>query len=117
MKTLNKKFIGLLTVLAMLISYNAFSQNTAKGDLRVAISYFEANNSIPYVSAFVKTKIKGRFQPVGGIALKLYLDKDSAGTFIAQVVTSEKGEAHSLLPPSVKKEWESQKNHTFIAVF
>ncbi|HZX59325.1 MAG TPA: hypothetical protein VFE54_11390, partial [Mucilaginibacter sp.] len=64
-----------------------------------------------------KSKITGRFQPVGGITVKLFLNKDSAGTFIGKVVTSEKGEAHTFIPPSLQKEWAGSKSHTFLATF
>jgi hypothetical protein len=66
---------------------------------------------------YAKSKLTGRFQPVGGAAVKLYLDKDSTGTFIGKVVTSEKGEAHTFIPPSLQKEWASSKSHTFLATF
>ncbi len=117
MKPLNKTLTGLLSALLLLSGYNGFSQGAQKSDLSIAISYFNTNNHIPYLAVNVKSKITGRFQPVGGVAVKLYLDKDSAGTFIGRVVTSEKGEAHTFIPSSVQKEWASSKSHTFLATF
>src|SRR5579863_685555 len=117
MKPLNKTLTGLLSALLLLSGYNGFSQGTEKATLSIAISYFNTNNHIPYVAVNAKSKITGRFQPVGGIAVKLYLDKDSPRTFIGKVVTSEKGEAHTFIPPSLQKEWASSKSHTFLATF
>lgn len=117
MKPLNKTLTGLLSVLLLFAGYNGFSQGAEKASLSIAISYFNTNNRIPYVSVYAKSKLTGRFQPVGGVAIKLYLDKDSAGTFIGKVVTSEKGEAHTFIPPSVQKEWATSKSHTFLATF
>jgi hypothetical protein len=117
MTPLNKTLTGLLSALLLLPAYNGFSQGAEKANLSIAISYFNTNNRIPYVAVNVKSKLTGRFQPVGGVAIKLYLDKDSAGTFIGKVVTSEKGEAHTFIPPSLQKEWAGSKSHTFLATF
>jgi len=117
MKPLNKTLTGLLSALLLLPGYNGFSQGAEKASLNIAISYFNTNNRIPYLAVNVKSKITGRFQPVGGVAVKLFLNKDSAGTFIGKVVTSEKGEAHTFIPPSLQKEWASSKSHTFLASF
>src|SRR5476649_233230 len=102
MKLLNKIFIGSLSLSLVLSSYAGFSQPAEKGDLSIAINYFIANNKTPSLLVKVKTKVNGRFQTVGGIGLKLFLDKDSTGTFIGNVVTNEKGEATAYIPPSVK---------------
>jgi hypothetical protein len=117
MKLLNKKLIGLLSIIFLLSGYNGFSQATPKGDLSIAINYFITNNQVPYLLVKVKTKVNGRFQNVGNIGLKLFLDKDSTGTLIGQVVTNEKGEATTFIPPSVKKEWATSVKHTFLATF
>lgn len=117
MKPLNKIVAALLSIALLVTGYDGFSQGAQKGDLSVNISYFNINNQIPYVSVNVKSKINGRFQPIGGIPLKLFLDKDTAGTFIGQVVTNEKGAAWANIPSSVKKEWNSSVSHTFLATF
>ena len=117
MKTLNKIFIGLLTALLVSTGFNGFSQATQKNDLSVAISYFSYNNRVPYLSVNVKSKVNGRFQPVGDVGIKLYLDKDSAGTFIGKVVTNENGTANIVIPASVKTEWNTATTHNFLATF
>lgn len=116
MKALNKNLIGLLSIIFLLPAFDGFSQGD-KGSLSVAISYFNTNNKVPYLAVNVKTKVNGRFQPVGGIPLKLFLDKDSTGTLIGTVRTNEKGFATTFIPPSVKKQWATSVGHTFLATF
>jgi hypothetical protein len=117
MKRLSKNLIALLSIIFLLTSFDGFAQGAQKGDLSIAINYFVSNNTVPSLLVRVKTKTNGRFQPVGGIKLKLFLDKDSAGTAIGNVITNKKGEASILIPPSVKKEWATSAKHTFLATF
>lgn len=117
MKSLNKILTGLLTVMLLLPGFNGFSQAAGKGDLNITINYFIVNNKVPYLLVKVNTKINGKFQNVEGIKLKLFLDKDSTGTFIGTAVTNEKGQAIAYIPPSVKKEWATSAKHTFLATF
>jgi hypothetical protein len=117
MKLLNKILFGSLSIIFLLSGYDGFAQTADKGSLSVAVSYFNVNNQVPYVLVKVKTKVNGKFQSVGGIPFKLFLNKDSAGTFIGKVVTNERGEAMALIPLSLKKEWNLTVKHTFIAAF
>ena len=117
MKPLNKILIGLLSISLVLSGYSGFSQSVAKSDLSISINYFISNNKIPSLLIKVKTKVNGRFQNVAGIGVKLFLDKDSTGTFIGDVVTNEKGEASTYIPSSVKTEWGTTLKHTFLATF
>lgn len=117
MKLLNKILLGSLSIIFLFSSYDGFAQTADKGSLSLAVSYFNVNNQVPYVSVKVKTKIDGKFQNVAGIPLKLSLNKDSAGTLIGNVVTNERGEALALIPPSLKNEWDKTANHTFHAFF
>jgi hypothetical protein len=117
MKSLNKILTGVLSFILVLTSYNGFSQAPEKGDLNIAINYFIINNKVPYLLVKVNTKVNGKFKTVAGVDLKLFLDKDSTGTFIGSAVTNEKGIAISYIPPSVKKEWATSVKHTFLATF
>ena len=117
MKSMNKIFTGLLAFILAISAYNGFSQAAEKGDLNITINYFIVNNKLPYLMVKVKSKVNGKFQNVAGIGLKLFLDKDSTGTFIGNAVTNEKGEAIAYIPPSVKKEWATSVKHTFLATF
>jgi hypothetical protein len=117
MKQLNRIIIASLTVILILSSFNGFSQVAEKGALNIAINYFVINNKVPYLMVKVNTKVNGKFTNVGGINLKLFLDKDSTGTFIGNAVTNEKGEAFANIPTSVKSEWATSVKHTFLATF
>lgn len=117
MKSLNKILTGLLSFILVFTSYNGFSQAAEKGDLNITINYFIINNKVPYLLVKVNTKVNGKFKNVAGVGLKLFLDKDSTGTFIGNAVTNEKGVAISYIPPSVKKEWATSVKHTFLATF
>lgn len=113
MKLLNKIFLITLSICFL----SGFSRAAEKGDLSISINYHVLNNKVPYLLVKVKTKINGKFQNVGGISLKLFLDKDSAGTFIGNVTTNEKGEAIANIVPSLKKQWGTSLKHTFLANF
>ena len=117
MKLLNKNIIGFLSIILLLSSYDAISQDAQKGDLSVGLNYFINNNKIPYLLVKVKTKVDGKFKPVSDIPLNLFLDKDSAGTLIGKVVTNEKGEATAIIPPTLKNQWNSSIKHSFLASF
>jgi len=117
MKLLNKILAGLLVVALLLPVHKAFCQDTKKGRLSIAIGYFTDNNKIPYLVAKVKTKIDGRFKTIAGIPLKLFLNSDSAGNLIANVVTDDKGEASATIPASLKSRWGKMPGHSFAATF
>lgn len=117
MKLLINKIAVLLLVISCFAGREAFAQPAGKGRLSIALSYFASNDRIPYVQVNAKTKVGGRFQPVGGIALKLYLNNDSSGNLISEVVTNEKGEASAFIPPTLKIAWDRSSKHSFLAVF
>ncbi|HEY5326480.1 MAG TPA: hypothetical protein VIJ27_05735 [Mucilaginibacter sp.] len=117
MKPLHKIFTGSLFVIFLLSGYNGFPQAADKGTLSVAINYFVNNNRVQYLMVKVKTKVNRKFQNVSGIALTLFLDKDSIGTMIGKVVTNEDGEASAIIPSTLQKEWRTSVKHTFLASF
>jgi hypothetical protein len=111
---------GLLSVLSLgLATDRVKAQEAAKSPLVVAISYYTLDNKVPYLLVNAKSKVDGKFQPVKGAEIKLYLDKDSTGQglgLIGKLVTNEKGKAGTNIPPSLEKIWKASVNHTFIAV-
>ncbi len=117
MKRLNKILAGILSIIFLLPGLAAFSRDGQKGDLSMALNYFVNNNKIPYLTVKVKTKVDGRFKPVGDISLKLYLGADSSGTLIGIVITNENGEASANIPSSLKNQWGKSAKHEFTAVF
>ncbi len=117
MKPLYKTLLGLLCVILLLPGFKASSQDSSKGHLSIAVNYFVDNNRVPYLKAKVKTKIDGRFKTVAGIPLKLYVNKDSAGNLIGQVVTDDIGEASATIPTALKSQWGKLPGHSFAATF
>jgi len=117
MKLLNKILAGLLSIILLLSGYSGFSQAPEKGNVNIAVNYFITNNKIPRLLVKVNTKVNGKFLNLADIGLKLFLDKDSAGTFIKNVITNDKGEATAYIPVSVKAEWNTSVKHTFLATF
>src|SRR6185312_5451099 len=117
MKPLKNSCIAVLVFVVSLPGYHAFCQPAAKGRLTVALSYVAVNDKLPYLVARAKTKINGRFRPVGGVTLNLYLTDDSSGHLIGEVVTNDKGEASVLIPPALRQEWDRSMKHTFLIRF
>jgi hypothetical protein len=116
MKLLNKILV-LFPLIFVFCGNKVHSQSTEKGDLNIKINYYVNNNTVPYLLVTVKSKINGKFQPISNIPLKLFLDKDSAGTFINKVTTNNDGIAISNIPSTVKKEWTTSSKHTFLVSF
>ena len=112
--------IGVLSILLPgLIPVTVRAEDGKKSPLVVSLSYFSSDNQLQYLTVGAKTKIDGKFQPVKGAEIMLYLDKDSTGKgvgLIGKVITNEKGKAGTNIPPSLEKVWKSSVNHVFIAV-
>jgi len=98
------------------VPFSTNAQDSARKSLLVDLSYHSLNNAAVYLSVHARTKEKGKFQPVGGARLRLYLDKDSTAFFAGDAVTDTKGSAITFLPPSLKNQWNSAATHTFIAI-
>lgn len=117
MKPLIHKIALVLILTGFAGARECFSQAVAKGRLNVSVSYFAVNDKLPFVVAKAKTKIDGRFKPVGGVALQLYLTDDSAGHLIAEVVTGGNGEASASIPPGLQQAWARSTKRTFLVRF
>lgn len=117
MKLLINKFFVAVLFIECLAGHDTVAQPVGKGRLSIALSYFATNDQVPYLLAKAKTKVNGRFKPVGGVALKLYLNNDSAGNLIKAVATDENGEASALIPPSLKVAWDRSSKRSFLVSF
>ncbi|HVU93572.1 MAG TPA: hypothetical protein VHE34_00030 [Puia sp.] len=111
------RFAGLLVVFSSMNAHSAFSQAAEKSALSIGLSYFSIDDKVPYVVVKTKAKIEGRFRPVGGEALKIYLGSESAGSLIKEVMTDDKGEAFAYIPPALHQEWGQNPKKTFLATF
>ncbi len=120
---MKRNIINICFVVFILFSgfapFTAKAQDSEKNPLLVKLSYFSNDNKSQYLIVNAKTKVAGKFQPVKGTAIKLFLDKDSTGKgigLIATVITDEKGKGVTNFPPSLEKIWKASPNHTFIAI-
>jgi hypothetical protein len=98
------------------VCFTANGQDSSRKNLLVDLGYHSLNNTVVFLSVNAKTKEKGKFQPVGGARIRLFLDKDSTACIAGDAVTDSKGSARVFLPPSLKNQWNSAATHTFIAV-
>lgn len=116
---LNYSFSLAAILFPLLTAIMSNAQDSVKSPLIITLSYFERNNKLQYLIVNAKAKVSGRFEPVAGAEIKLYLNKDTAGRpagFIGEVVTGEKGNATTNIPPSLAEIWKSSESHIFIAV-
>jgi hypothetical protein len=111
--------LGSLSAVLFCLSTGTFAQEKEKSPLVVSMAYYTYDNQLPYLTVNAKSKVDGKFQPVKGVEIKLYLDKDSSGKplgTIGKVLTGEKGKAGINIPVSLASVWKASVNHTFIAV-
>ena len=114
MNTIKNKYI--VVILLSFFSIATFAQD-AKNDLMLSMGYYNNNNLTQYLVAHAKTKIDGKFQMVPDVAIKLYINNDSAATnLLGTAVTNDKGDAILMMPPSAKAEWMKSVKHTFAIV-
>ena len=116
MKRLKNYKIPLLLV-AFIISYAAYTQDSIAKQPVLDVSYFSYDNHIPYVQVMARLKQGRKFEPVKGVILKVYLDSVSSSLLMTdKAVTDETGRANAGMPASLQKEWDVSANHKFIAV-
>lgn len=118
---MKKKNNNILLAVAMIfffaISFGAFSQeDSAKNEFVLNLGYYMNNNKIVYLMANAKIKNDGKFQPVKGAAINFYLNTESDSTLISKVATDKNGLAKAVIPASLKKNWDANATHTFLAI-
>ncbi len=117
-KTIVNTCIGAFTLLLPVFGFTAGAQDSTKSPLVIKLAYFSSDNRLQYLTVETKSKVEGKFQPVAGAEVKLYLDKDSTGKgigLIGKVVTNEKGKGGTNIPPALEQVWKASPNHVFIA--
>jgi hypothetical protein len=111
------KIIIAVTVLFFVAPFCALSQeDSAKNELVLNLAYHMNNNKVVYLMTNAKTKIDGKFKPVNGVAINLYLDSSSESNLISKVTTDVQGRAKAVIPAALKTNWEASATHTFLAV-
>jgi len=118
MNTMNiNKIIFAALFYLMAVPICAISQqDTSKKELVLTLGYYMNNNKVMYVMANAKTKIDGKFKPVKGVVMNLFLDADSAANLIGKLTSDKNGLAKAIIPPALKDLWMGASKHTFLAV-
>jgi hypothetical protein len=114
-----KNNVSKTAALVLLLAFSSYAQaqtDSAKKTLALTVAYYMQNNKVIYLLASAKTKTDGKFLPVKGISMSVYLDKDSSGNLIGKIITNERGLAKAIIPPALKTAWNGLAKHSFIAV-
>ncbi len=93
------------------------AQAVEKNTLVLGVKYYNDNNAAQHLVISAKSKIDGKFQKIGNIAVKVFITNDSnKNNFIGAGITSERGEFILFIPPSAKTEWVKSPTQNFIAI-
>ena len=93
------------------------AQAVEKNTLVLGVKYYNDNNAAQHLVVSAKSKIDGKFQKIGNIAVKVFITNDSnKNNFIGAGITSERGEFILFIPPSAKTEWLQSATQNFIAI-
>jgi hypothetical protein len=111
-----KNLCNAILLLALACFALASKAQEEKPTLLLSLHYFEANNSVQWLQVQGRIKANNQLQPLNGAVIQLYLDSLSPGFLITKLRTDEKGEGRSVLPPSMKNQWNASSEHKFIAV-
>lgn len=106
---------GLYLGLVFLICCICQGQDSTLTPLSLNLNYFAQENKTIYLMATAKARIDGRFKPIEGIQISIYLNEGTPDHLIQQVVTDENGLANAYLPIGLKNEWIKQGQQTFLA--
>ncbi|HVZ57474.1 MAG TPA: hypothetical protein VG870_12490 [Chitinophagaceae bacterium] len=117
MKTRNSLLAGILFLSGLAAARTACAQaDSTKPELSVNLHYFDQDNAWQYLVPDIKVKVNGRFQPLAGQPVEIYLDSVQEGDRIASLVTGDHGTAKAVIPPSLKAVWDASPAHTFWVV-
>jgi hypothetical protein len=112
MKTLNySKGILLLLFLSML-HVSVTAQDYAEPQKVVKLHYFCSNNNIQYLVLESMLKKGKVLTPQQNKAYEIYLD--STANLISKVKTDASGKAKSVIPASLKTQWDGSAHHSFL---
>ena len=106
----------MLSALFYFSGFALFAQDSIKSDLSINVAYFNSNNQYQYLLATAKTKVDGKFQGVSDIALKFYIDSESAGNLLGSSITDHSGSAMLYIPASAQTGFVKSAKQSFIVV-
>ena len=88
-----------------------------KPTLILSLKYFNDNNKTHHLEVQAKSKIDGKFQMIASVPVQFYIgsvaDKSS---IIGKGLTNPKGIATVIIPATVKTQWLSTPNQTFVVI-
>ena len=112
-----KNVFKIIVLIAVLIPYFLMAQAVEKNTLVLGVKYYNDNNAAQHLVVSAKSKIDGKFQKIGNIAVKVFITNDSnKNNFIGAGITSERGEFILFITPSAKTEWIKSATQNFIAI-
>jgi len=114
-KRIRTNFFLIYCVLLLIVA-PAWSQDSAKKELLLDLSYYMPASRVPYIMIHCKTKEGKKFQPVAGVKVQVYLNNDSSANLLGRLTTDDRGEGKLSLPVILKSNWESAATHNFIGV-
>lgn len=112
-----KNIFKIIVLIAAFMPHFLMAQADEKNTLVLGVKYYNDNNAAQHLVVSAKSKIEGKFQKIGNIAVKVFITNDSnKNNFIGAGITSERGEFILFIPPSAKTEWLKSATQNFIAI-
>jgi hypothetical protein len=112
-----KNVFKIIILIAAFMPHFLMAQAVEKNTLVLGVKYYNDNNAAQHLVVSAKSKIEGKFQKIGNIAVKVFITNDSnKNNFIGAGITSERGEFILFIPPSAKTEWLKSATQNFIAI-
>jgi hypothetical protein len=87
---------------------------TAKGTIKIDLTYHQLNNDLPIIKVSAKTKKEKKFEPVEGVEINLFFGAETSKGFMGRVETNSNGAGSLSLPVRFKDQWDSLASFKFI---
>ena len=112
-----KNVFKIIVLVGALLPQFLMAKAVEKNTLVLGVKYYNSNNAAQYLVISAKSKIDGKFQKIGNIAVKIFITNDSnKNNIIGTGTTTERGEFILFIPPSAKTEWIKSATQNFIAI-
>jgi hypothetical protein len=72
-----KNVFKIIVLIAVLIPHFLMAQAVEKNTLVLGVKYYNDNNAAQHLVVSAKSKIDGKFQKIGNIAVKVFITNDS----------------------------------------
>ena len=110
-----KYSIGLIAMVLCLIAFLAQAQDkTAKGTIKIDLTYHRLNDDLPVIKVSAKTRKEKKFQPVEGVEINLFFNTETSQGFMGRVETNSNGAGSLSLPVRFKDQFDSLFSFKFI---